>query len=510
MFKFLAFVVIGVQVLSLFSSRGIAYADKSSINALVQVPASVPDSNQSCTPTWQIVPSPNVFEWPNNVLSGVKAFSQNDVWAVGVYWGLATPPTLIEHWDGNEWKIVPSPSPGLYKSELYAVDGIAPNDVWAVGYTEEHIFEGLYSKTLIVHWNGTQWETVPSPNPFAYDNILTDIVAIAADNVWAVGFGRDGVTTTDFQTPFFLHWNGSEWSVVTAPNTGNGHNRLVGIDAVGADDIWAVGSHDYYDEGADENFTMTLAMHYNGTQWSIVSTPNAQPHRNSIGSVSMLASDDVWAVGSATPDNTFFPDTLTMHWNGTEWTIVASPNPGTQSNSLGGVVGLSSDEVYAVGAATKPGQGQSLVLRGDGNEWTRQTTPVTSGFGDYLNAVDGLNSADVWAVGHRYFNNNTNKTLILHRAPPISRAQLNFPTNGASVNVGRILLKWNPSNCATFYKLEVRRTTKNGPIVVSSDDLSNTKFKLKNLVNDKYFWRVRACNADGCGLWSKWRKFTKQ
>ena len=45
--------------------------------------------------------------------------------------------------------------------------------------------------------------------------------------------------------------------------------------------------------------------------------------------VSARAANDIWAVGSfsaakGTNSNSF---TLTMHWNGSAWTIVPSPNP---------------------------------------------------------------------------------------------------------------------------------------------------------------------------------------
>jgi hypothetical protein len=54
---------------------------------------------------------------PNNVvqdnaLYSVAALSADDVWAVGTsyagYQGLYEGHTLIEHWDGHSWQIIPS------------------------------------------------------------------------------------------------------------------------------------------------------------------------------------------------------------------------------------------------------------------------------------------------------------------------------------------------------------------------------------------------------------------
>jgi len=39
---------------------------------------------------------------------------------------------------------------------------------------------------LILHWDGTAWTQVPSPNP-ARDNVLTGVAATSASNAWAVG-----------------------------------------------------------------------------------------------------------------------------------------------------------------------------------------------------------------------------------------------------------------------------------------------------------------------------------
>src|SRR5437764_621866 len=58
-----------------------------------------------CDPVWSVVSSPNVGT-SSNVLNGVAVVSANDVWAVGYYSG----GTLIEHWDGTSWSVVPSPN----------------------------------------------------------------------------------------------------------------------------------------------------------------------------------------------------------------------------------------------------------------------------------------------------------------------------------------------------------------------------------------------------------------
>jgi hypothetical protein len=93
---------------------------------------------------WKIVPSPVVA---NAGLWGVSGTSSTDVWAVGSY--LDQSGSIIEHWDGTAWTLVPHPI-----STLYGVAAISQNDVWAVG-----------GAGMIQHWNGSSWKNVPSPKP---------------------------------------------------------------------------------------------------------------------------------------------------------------------------------------------------------------------------------------------------------------------------------------------------------------------------------------------------------
>jgi len=58
---------------------------------------------------------------------------------------------------------------------------------------------------------------------------------------------------------------------------------------------------------------------------SVVSSPNGGPAHNYLNAVAAISSSDIWAVGS----QTFFGQTgiLIEHWNGTAWSVVTSPAP---------------------------------------------------------------------------------------------------------------------------------------------------------------------------------------
>src|SRR5579872_3063390 len=116
----------------------------------------------SCTLSqWTVVSTPST---PGGVLRATAATSGSDVWAAGYYDDATVQAnqTLIERWNGTAWSVVPSPDIGATDNQLYGIAALAANDVWAVGY---YVNSSNASLTLIEHWNGAQWSVVPSPNP---------------------------------------------------------------------------------------------------------------------------------------------------------------------------------------------------------------------------------------------------------------------------------------------------------------------------------------------------------
>ena len=146
--------------------------------------------------SWSIVPSPNAGTG-GNYLYGVAVVSANDVWAVGRY---ATPAsqTLMEHWDGVSWSVVPSPNlVGNLEGYLQGVAGASTNDVWAVGYSFND--STFAYQTLIEHWDGVSWSVVPSPNPGTTHDDLYGIAILSANDMWAVGRHLDNLSSS-YQT----------------------------------------------------------------------------------------------------------------------------------------------------------------------------------------------------------------------------------------------------------------------------------------------------------------------
>jgi hypothetical protein len=303
--------------------------------------------------SWTAVSTPNPagachdgnIQWAGTPLNAVDAVSATDVWAVGTtcYQGR----TLVEHWNGTSWTIVPSPSFSTggdgVQNALNGVVALSSSNVWAVGF--HTAVSGQYV-TLIERWNGTSWRTVKSPSPSPTANVLRAVAATGPSDVWAVGYQR-GSTGSQ---PLIEHWNGSLWSVVPSPPVAVGSD-LFGVAAVSPTDVWAVGT-----EPASSGAALTLILHWNGSAWSIVSSPNLSTgygSANSLRGVAAISSGDVWAVGMFQNDSTSHQHrTLTLHWNGTAWSVYTTPSPGV-SAELQGVASLSTGQLFGVGLFSK-------------------------------------------------------------------------------------------------------------------------------------------------------------
>ncbi len=209
----------------------------------------------------------------------------------------------------------------------------------------------LLLTTAVAQAQAAPWTVVPSPNPGVAGNELLAAASVSANDVWAVG----EATTTTGQVALTEHWNGTAWSVVPSPNVGSGNNNLFGVAAVSTNDVWAVGLSG--SGGNASNVLQTLIEHWNGHKWSVVSSPNVGTQNNQLAGVTAVSATDIWAVGNFEPAVNVAVQTLTEHWNGTAWSVVPSPNVGSGNNNLFGVAAVSTNDVWAVGLSGSGGRG---------------------------------------------------------------------------------------------------------------------------------------------------------
>ncbi len=159
----------------------------------------------------------------------------------------------------------------------------------------------------------------------------------------------------------------------------------------------------------------TLGERWNGTSWSIQSTPNPTGATYSfLSGVSCPSATDCTAVGFYV-NSTGTQETLAERWNGTTWSIQTTPNPsGALSSGLNGVSCASSATCTAVGTFFENvGMGRTLAERWNGQSWAVQNTKdPTSAQQSFLNGVSCTSASVCTAVGTYETTTGTSLTLV--------------------------------------------------------------------------------------------------
>jgi len=255
--------------------------------------------------------------------------------------------------------------------------------------------------------NGT-WKIVPSPNvgTGTYGNQLNAVAVLAANNVWSVGFSpHPSGTPLYIRQTLVEHWDGKNWSVVASPNpAGKTWVVLNGVDAISANDIWAVG----HSGDPSSIHLQTLTEHWNGSSWSIIPSPSPGTYNgNVLNAVAAVSTNDVWAVGWYQSGSTGQEGgALTMHWDGAQWTVIPNPSKST----LYAITAISSNNVWAVG--------EQSILHWNGTNWSIVSFPPPPGDSyQIFKGIAAVSANDIWAVGYSqwsYFSGYRYAPLTYH------------------------------------------------------------------------------------------------
>ncbi|MFI1442169.1 hypothetical protein [Streptomyces fructofermentans] len=140
----------------------------------------------------------------------VEAFGADDVWVLGL-------DSRTHHWDGSRWTTSVLPATAV------ALDGAAPDDLWAVGHrsTAGAGDGGELTQPAALHWDGRSWQQVgtpeyrfPEPVPAEPGASLDQVVVLAADDVRAYGthtFNHGEGDDEPAEEAVRLRWDGSRW-----------------------------------------------------------------------------------------------------------------------------------------------------------------------------------------------------------------------------------------------------------------------------------------------------------
>jgi hypothetical protein len=255
------------------------------------------------------------------VLQGVSCVSSTACTAVGRYKNSSAKwVTLVEAWNGSEWKVQSSPNPSSTSAELKDVSCASATECTAVG-TYWNSGPPETSQTLAMRWNGTEWKIQTTPNPTSNSVNLTSVSCPTSIFCMATGFYYD---STNFKyVPLSMYWNGTEWTLKTAAQpAGSTMSWFYGVSCTSSTACTAVGDKEI---SAETHQHQTMAQRWNGTSWSLQTTPNPEGNNLEVNDVSCTSSVLCTGIGHASSGGTHTP--MALQWNGSTWTLRMLPLP---------------------------------------------------------------------------------------------------------------------------------------------------------------------------------------
>jgi hypothetical protein len=329
-------------------------------------------------------------------LNGVSCSSARACMAVGYYFdATGTRLALTEEWDGSTWTVQSTPNrPNAADTALGSVSCVSAEDCTAVGSYGDGI--GLTS-TLAEHWDGISWSAQQSAAAAnGASGFLSSVSCTARGQCTAAGGSVDSAGTV---TTLVERWNGTIWESQPTPDPVDAiYVAFNGVACPTVRSCTAVGLL------VDSAFNyLTFAEHWDGTTWEIQATPNPTgtdaANGTLEGGVSCPTARSCTAVGQWSPSPAPHPGvSLAEHWNGSTWVIQPTPNPpavdaadGTHNAPFAGVSCPTINSCTAVGnydSGTAAEGFLALIARSNGTNWSVQ--PAASPVGAYYTALHGV------------------------------------------------------------------------------------------------------------------------
>ncbi len=312
--------------------------------------------------------------------------------------GLRFSPVLFARDDraGKAWKQVPT-AKGV-PVRMNAVAAVSDRDGWLVGDCGTTSAGAPTGGVYTEHWNGRSWSVQQLALPSgALSAGLLSVSAVGASNAWAAGWlqvsdpAKPGTPASSHDQGLVAHWNGKAWQRVALPRVGAAW-ELNSITAVAADDVWAVGTV------AQGDSNVPLALHYDGRSWTAQRGSafggTANGSDGDLMGIAAHGRGDIWAVGAYRAQGARSSQALIEHWNGHGWTRVAAP---AAAGPLTGVAAAPGG-VVAVGSSTDSA-GDGYGLRVSGGRAVSLGLPLNTSTTQYAPWAVGLYGGSVTVVG---------------------------------------------------------------------------------------------------------------
>jgi hypothetical protein len=275
--------------------------------------------------SWSIQATPNPknpSSGESNSLYSVSCVSTNFCEAVGAGGTGAT----TEMWNGTSWQVQTRPG---------AAD-VQPQQVSCVSASFCLSADAFGNVDI---WNGSSWSAGPAVAGFS---AVSSISCSSANFCEAVGQGPSGENAAA--------WNGTSWTDQATP----AGSALTAVSCTAASSCEAVGQN-----VGQNGQVITLAESWNGSAWATQPTPNPTATQgSSLSAVSCTSATSCTAIGQYQSGNVSnFGDyqTLAEVWDGTAWSLESTPDPSTTHDVLLGVSCGASQMCTAVGQALNLG-----------------------------------------------------------------------------------------------------------------------------------------------------------
>jgi hypothetical protein len=299
------------------------------------------------------------------------------------------------------WAITPSPNITGVSSDLTAVSCVTADMCVAVGQSGDSVPYETFGEM----WDGTKWTRSHTVNRAGESNGLSGVTCLASDDCTTVGGSVQVVNGIATARTLIEHWDGSRWSIVASPRSPTG-GFLHSVTCTSPTMCVAVGFTNIVSQTRGGH---ALVESWNGSKWSIVASPNRRV--TELDSVSCWSASSCVAVGEQIVGDGYFA-TLADVWDGSRWSATTTLNPGSES-FLGAVSCTGPTSCIAIGHDYGPANSGPLIETWDGTAWTLTAgVPQTSG-GDYAYGLSCADSTDCVAVGTAVPDSGSYGTLIL-------------------------------------------------------------------------------------------------
>lgn len=364
-------------------------------------------SAPAALPQWTPFAPPNPSESGHNFLMGVTAASATDAWAVGYYVQDGDTYSLAMHWDGTDWTVTPTPNPGVPNwgtdCALYAVEWVAPGDVWAAGYkTIAHPEDGVIGgQLLVVHWDGDGWTEIDAPltpvgGTGAY---VREIQAVAPDDIWFTGIYN--FVTPSLKTGMVMHWDGSAFTVFDTPDLTADPEKNLSIARAADGDLWVAGMVGRGGWGA-----APYVLRGDGDNWEIIGQWSRYTYSD-LQTIVAFSDSDAW-IGVSKIVDFQFAGYVWLHWDGSSWTEF----PVSEYYHEPHLAASGPNDVYSAGFDS--------LMHWDGDSWS--LVDRFDGFENpNMNRLALAPDGSLFGAG-RYFPGSNGKTLAARYVPrPVGR-----------------------------------------------------------------------------------------